>query len=858
MRARLMHDSEGRRLRRPVHWAAIASLFMALITALLGVRAAVAVHAASVPLPYEVTVEIQGKHDYNITQQRVNAQLAAHPVRSSKPLKLVLVDRWLTADETQRAMVPNGQVLITSKMDHLKTENYKIDERFSGVGIAHDLAPNDDKNSDMRYDIHDAFKSNVSVGHGPKAVIAAADTAAVLLDDSQTSSPIFWFSLVGLSAMVTAAFLVTALRFRSRWESRRRRLTVAQRKLARVVLDLEALEATYVAAEESRRPKGFTEAWEQLQEMSLSAARGEDPLVIAVYDRQTSLSQKTGDELTAFEAMARKLTALADSLMGAGSVHAKLAGTGSTMDKLSTPINDAATELLIRLEDAPGKMISGEDLQGLRDSLGALLDAAQKDSPQSDAVKAWSAAEKNLARHTSQIIRRLRRYPHGTRPAVQEVSAEHNQLRSTLGLPPVSANGALNQLKTANSLARAILGDTLSTDQASQPAQDSSAGWLRKVAGQISARASRGEEPSKARTIKIVAWLSILFCGSLIAAGIITYQVSKKPQSNYDGTGRGMVLEIDDKAGLVDEAEIRRYMEEDFDQEQHLLVAVRDAESYLKIQSIEGSEYRESTAESVRSAIWRIRNEYQDRADSQSKELPEGLTIIPLLITDKGRGIVPGLISGTVLSGNASWGSTTAWDFGSITESRYPSMEVSNEAGDFARVLERAEYEKPDFSVALLFWILTFMLFFTVLNLFQLIQFILGASGQFTRFTRGSRSLEKTRKRLEHLALGLEDSQINAVAVLGATTSSRADEAGQRLSERALMMAWREAEELSSMSLSQRMGSGFAARTTHLERLVALLDERDADVAKRARELVVASRGAGGDTPGQVVLPGQP
>ncbi|MNW64383.1 hypothetical protein D3C74_426630 [compost metagenome] len=71
------------------------------------------------------------------------------------------------------------------------------------------------------------------------------------------------------------------------------------------------------------------------------------------------------------------------------------------------------------------------------------------------------------------------------------------------------------------------------------------------------------------------------------------------------------------------------------------------------------------------------------------------------------------------------------------------------------------------------------------------------------------------------------------------------------------MMAWREAEELSTMSLSERLGSGYAARADHLQRLVALLDERDADVAKRARDLVLASRGAGGDAPQPVVLPGQ-
>ncbi|MGQ3383562.1 hypothetical protein [Glutamicibacter sp. TV12E] len=857
MAARLMHDSMGRSLRRPYHWTAFAAIFLALVTTLLGVRAGFAVHAASVPLPYEVTVQIKGEQDFNITQEHVDAELAAHPVRSSQPLTLILVDRWLTGDEKLRGEIPDNQIIISSKLDNLETKDTDVEERFSGVALARNLAGGDDAHTDLSYDIAKAFTKNVSVGHGSKAVVAAAHTASVVLDKSATSSVIFWFSIVGLSAMLTAAFLVPALRFRSRWESRHRRLAVAQRKLARVVLDLEALEATYSATEPSRRPEGFSAAWTQLQKLSLNAARDEDPLVGALFDREQCLGKETGEKLAAFEATTRKLTGLADSLMGAGSVHARLAGTGSTFDKLSSPINDAATALLIRLEDAPGRMVAGADLAALREALGNLLDAAQGDIEQIDAVQAWSAAEEKLSSIAQRLIRQLRRYPHGKRPPIPEVGVEHNQLRSTLGLAPVSQHGALHQLHVANSVARSILGDTLSTDQ-SQKTQTKRTSWLVALLNKFAtARPGGKDEPGKLGRAKIIGLLAVLLCASLIAAGIIVSSVTKKPQATYDGSGQGMVLEFDDKAGLVDEAEIRRYMEEDFEVEQHLLVAVRDAESYLDLHNREGSEYRESTPQSVRQAIWRIKNEYKDRMDPVSQELPENLTIIPLLITDEGKGIMPGLISGAVISGTASWGTTSGWEYGSIYESRYPSMEVAHAAEDFATVLKRAGYEEPDYNTALLFWILTFMFFFTVLNLIQLVQYLLGATTRFNRFSRGSRSLQQARRRLERLALGLDDSQINAVAVLGASESGHADEAGQRLFERALMMAWREAEELSAMSLSERLGSGYAARADHLQRLVALLGERDEDVAKRARDLVLASRGAGGDAPRPVVLPGQ-
>ncbi|MFJ2316640.1 hypothetical protein ACIOTN_08035 [Glutamicibacter sp. NPDC087661] len=857
MPARLMHDSTGRRLRRPFHWTAIAAIAMALVTTALGVRAVLAVQAANVPAPYEVKVVVQGENPFNITQQTVDAELARHPVRATAPLELVVAERWLTGDELLRGEVPENQIIVSTKMDNRDSGQSDAEQRFSGVGLDRNLAASDDAHTDLRFDIEDAFVKNVSVGHGPKAVVAAAHTAAVLLDDSPSNSAIFWFAVVGASAMLTAAFLASALRFRSRWASRHRRLAAAQRKLARVVLDLEALEATYQATDPSRRPAGFTKAWRQLESLSLEAARREEPLVHSLFTRAECLEKSTGQQLAAFEADARKLTELADSLMGAGSVHARLAGTGSTFDKLSSPINDAATALLIRLETAPGTMVAGGDLENFRSALGELLNTAHGDTGQRTAIERWSEAEKRLAKLAGKIATRLRRYPRGLKQDVPQIGSQHNELRASLGLPPATKQGALQQIAMANALARGVLGDTMQTDQVAGGTLGKRAAWQRMLARFAGTRKAAGDEPSKRRRVWTAGLLAALLVASLIASGLIVSSISNEPERTYEGSGRGMELEIDDQGQLVDEAEIRRYMEEDFDTPQQILVAVRDAEAYLDIKEVEGYDFRESTPESVRSAILRIKDEYSDRADPSNGELAEDLTIIPLLITDAGKGIMPGLISGAVISGTASWGTTGGWDHGSIYESSYPAMEVAGTAEDFAVVLKRAGYEQPDYNTTLLYWMLVFMLFFTVINVVQVIQYLLGASTQLTRFSRGSRSVQQSRRQLEELAMGLEDSQINAVAVLGATADGTADEAGQRLFERALMMAWREAQELSSMTLGQRLAAGYAQRAAHLARLVALLGERDADVARRAKALVLASRGAGGDAPAPVELPGQ-
>ncbi|MFY9677082.1 hypothetical protein, partial [Glutamicibacter protophormiae] len=137
--------------------------------------------------------------------------------------------------------------------------------------------------------------------------------------------------------------------------------------------------------------------------------------------------------------------------------------------------------------------------------------------------------------------------------------------------------------------------------------------------------------------------------------------------------------------------------------------------------------------------------------------------------------------------------------------------------------------------------------------------FLLTATGSLGRFGRGTATLRAAKKKLERLLLGLDDSQINAVAVLGASGSGsgRADDAGQRLFERALAMALREERELDATPLNERLRREFSARVAHLEHLADVLSERDADVARRAQALVSATRGAGGDPTAEVTLPGR-
>ncbi|PRB68183.1 DUF5129 domain-containing protein [Arthrobacter sp. MYb213] len=852
MSRRGLYDSRGRKLHRPRSWAALGALLMALVTTLVAVQG-----FQSIPEEpgFEVAIVVEGTPEWNISQATVDAALS-EPIKTHRPLRLIVTDRHLSGDELLRGQLPAGQVLLSTQLENLKTENSTVQQRFTGAALNSELVDGRDEYTDARFEISGAFRDNLGLGHGPQAVVAAAERAAIVLSEQGVQNPVYWFGAIGLCAMLTAALLYVALRYRSRWGSRHRRLIAAQRKLARVLLDLEALEATYAAAPAASRPAGFSKNWEELQSLSLQAARGEDPLVASLFTKKEALGARTGAQLAAFEASTRTLTQLADALLGAGSVHANLAGTGSTFDQLSRPINDAATALLIRLEQAPGKMVSGSDVRRLRDDLGELLQASALEVDSSQAVDRWRKAEKQLATHGKALTQSLRRYPRGKIPAVTPVPTEHLQLRESLGLKTAEQSSALYQLGLANALVRATLGDTLASDTRVAPQLPHALPVASKTSRGRTARSPGMDEPAPRRRGLRIAGAVVTLIAAMIVAGLSVGTLTAKPEVSRGGSGQGVSFEVDDPAKLLDEDEVLRYMDTDFQTDTSFTLAVRDAESYLDFLPLEaGRSFHQVRPRSILEAKWRLKSEFKDKVNPLTGELREGEVIVPVLLADDERTVVPGVISAQLQRGDYGWGRLVAWEHGSISESKYLEMEVAGALDDYNNALARNGYEPVNFSATSLFWMLTFLFCLTVINLVLVARYLLSTATRLGRFGRGARSLAQAKRQLEALMLGLEDSQINAVAVLGADTHGRADEAGQRLFERALVMAWHEAQELSQLPLDERLGQSFARRVAHLERLVARLGERDQDVTRRANDLVAATRGAGGDEPASVLLP---
>lgn len=800
----------------------------------------------------QVTIAVEEGLPHNITQASVDAALGA-PIRSWEPITFRVTARHLTYDELYGEADPGADVVLSTALEDLRGST--LPARFSGAAVRDGAADRDEMLED-RFDIHEAYLRNLGLGHGPLAVAASARTAADVLYEGPVRTPMFWLAGTGLGVLLTGAVLTLSLRRRAHWESRYRRLTAAQRKLARVVLDLEALEVTYVSTPERARPDGFTAAWEELRESSLELARGEDRAVAAVSSAASARTAETGELVSRFEAGARRLTRLADALLGAGTVHGRWAGSGRTFDRLAAPLNDAGRELLVRLRDAPGGTVHTSLLERLRADLKAQLsvaaqgeaEAAAGETGRAPAVMAWTAAERRLARTARDVERALRRYPHGkVRPRWRDVE-DLGPLRESLGLPAERSGESLEALDRANAVARALLGDVEAYDGAPAPGAPGRSVWprLAKWLSGVGRRAGV-DEPARGRgTLWLIGGVAAAVA-SMIAAGVVSSALLERPVWELVGKERLRTLTIDGQLEGLTEPDIRRYLEDSFTEPVDLTVAVRDAEEYLTVlQDEDEPGLQRLDPSGTLEALSRVKAEFPALVDPGTGELKPEQAIMPVMVFDDGSITVPATMTGAVSVGDANRLGSSLWSYGSFYVTEQRGVHVAMEIEDLARGLQSNGFRNGDVGFGLLFWLLSTTFTLAMLTAAKVAQYGGTISAGLGRFGRGGAGLRTARRRLEALAMGLDDSRLDAVAVLGAGAAGPGAEADQRLFERGLVMAWREADDLAALPLASRLSAGYAERVAHLQRLVAVLGERDADVQRRTKALLDATRGAGG------------
>ena len=774
--------------------------------------------------PVEVTVE--GDHPWNISQATVDATLS-EPLHAWKPLRIKVTNRQLTSDEATGRQDPGADLVLSTAIFE-EAHSYAPGPRLGKV-VIYPVGSDGIRHYANSFAVERAYVQNVGLGHGPAAVAASAKRAAELLDDGPTRSPIFWVSGTALGLLLTVLSLAISLPRRMRREFLFRRLTTAQHQLARVVLELEALEVTYLAAGPDRRPPGFTAAWTQIRDTSLDLARTEDPVVEAVYSVRRSLAPPTARLVATFEEAARNLAIQADALMGAGSVLGRLAGSESTLDRLAAPLNLAARELLARLHTAPSGSVPRKQIRALSAAAASLLTAGARKSNSVQAVAAWENAERTLERSAAAVDRSLRRTRLGRVRAPAYAREELPELRAGLGMSADGSRRALAALDAANAAARSLFGPLSQTAGLREP----------------SGVRHRPRMPFVGSPGLWVTGFVLIVLVSVLAGGVVSDRVTTRPSWMLTGTQKAHSLAIDGQVPGLSEASIRNALDDKFTERVDITLAVRDAGDYLRVNAAEVPKQTLAVDKIdplvLLDALWRIKSELPHLVDPATGELLPHQAIVPVWTFPGGVVHFPVHITGTVSVGGNSTLNDGSWVYGNYFWAEPQDHQVATTIHALSRGLQGNGYTHHEINKTLLHWLLTLAFALALTTLVQVLIYGGAISMRLGRFGRNAATLRTIRRELEALALGLDDSRLNTVAVLGAGSAGTSAEADQRIFERAVAVAWRMADDLAARPLAQRLGADYLAQIDRLGDLVARLGIRDAETARRTRELLDAA-----------------
>lgn len=287
-----------------------------------------------------------------------------------------------------------------------------------------------------------------------------------------------------------------------------------------------------------------------------------------------------------------------------------------------------------------------------------------------------------------------------------------------------------------------------------------------------------------------------------------------------------------------------------------LIVALLPLDDYVATRPAEEGENRlEVDYSDLLHAYPRIKDEaaaVQPAAiDTVTGDVRPGYAILPLWLGTDGR-----FAAGLPMTGYLSWGVDSrlgAYDFNATELAMRNSpgdayslpvgSEVASTLTDLGTEMEYNQQRAAGISASTLFWMVAIAVWTGVqavalaaLSLLEAVRRTVG-----TGRTRGE--LRAMRKTLNGLALGLDLSRLDAVAVLGGSDNPdkqerEVAEIDQHLYETVLLTAWRDVEELEQTPRREQRTSEWRARVERLRRVIDSLGERETDVAERALTLI--------------------
>ncbi|NUL47266.1 hypothetical protein F7P69_18980 [Cellulosimicrobium funkei] len=243
--------------------------------------------------------------------------------------------------------------------------------------------------------------------------------------------------------------------------------------------------------------------------------------------------------------------------------------------------------------------------------------------------------------------------------------------------------------------------------------------------------------------------------------------------------------------------------------------------------------------------------EFPEVLDARTGDVALGQAILPVWIFEDGTFAFDNFLTGEFSEGVSSRLGAYAFngtepmvhgtgDMADVSIGRWIAYELE----DLGRAMEYNQLTVDNVSPAAVFWAVFLSAWTGILTVIMLCLAGVEASRRRVGTAAVRRQLAELRTDLEQLALGLDLSRLDMVAVLGldSETGGRAEQASQRLYESALVTAWREVDALERLPRREQRGEAWEARVRHVQRLVTTLTTQQADAARRADALLRSQR----------------
>ncbi|MGW9550830.1 hypothetical protein ACWG8W_07230 [Citricoccus zhacaiensis] len=877
----------GRPLRRrPPSRFPFLAVSLAGVSVVLG---AIGLQQVTAQPTERITFVVEEGLPHGITQESVEA--AAEGIAlSHEPFTLHVVERELEWDEYSNGETGDADIMLSIGNDPEDPDLALHDATrvaFAGEDYGDDYS--------TAATIRETFVNNRTLGHGPHAIIGAALTAADLKFDPGVRTPLLWAPLAALPMFAAILVMYRWMGRRRDERARYRAFGEAQLRLARAVLELETLQLRVEVAgaqldrtlqarlqNDGKRVRGLTR----------DLARTEQSLVADLDRTSPPLKARSAEQLEAdlqqFAADTLDLQRRADVLAQAAEVRSGHAGSRSILDRLALPLLQSIDEVLAHHDRYPA------EARALEAHRARLLAIAQEVADQHADEQAaglvtrhgrllerWNAVEKDIRATAARMSRRVaspKTVPNATHVRTMNEAVDQRS-RARVSAATAGATDSFTGLRAALGLGHGVdLGPLQATERVLELID------RRETDGQPAPPPPvTGSMPAipSGLVVLVLPLLFSLGAGFVVSAQIEDSHIQYGRTLTGDRPLAGLQVYGDpaELAGPVEPREtepqtqadsldldyVRELMARSLEYSDEgallpadveLTVALLPSERYIDYAPDPEYDHRIAIdywdlLEAQQRVKQDVAAEFPEVLDPRTADVALGQAILPVWILEDGTYAFDNFLTGEFSVGVSSRMGAYAFTGTKPTVHGAGDMadvslgwRVAYELEDLGRAMEYNRLTVDNVSPAAVFWAVFLSAWTGILTVIMLGLAVIEAGRRRVGTATVRRQLSGLRTDLEHLALGLDLSRLDMVAVLGldSATGGRAEQADQRLYESALVTAWREVDALERLPRREQRGEAWEARVNHVRRLVTTLATQQADVARRADELLRSQR----------------